>query len=169
MNATIHTLDQHELDDFFLVFSQVLEDEFPKYTKKIVRYFLEKIYSLHNFRYWLTNQLKTILVAKDTEGMIVGFAVIDEPYGGVSLCRWLGVTKEYQNKGIGTALMRNWTELAQKQNCHKIEVAAQPKAKLFYEKTGLTLEGYKKLSYFGSDQYIYGKILGQPDELAIIR
>lgn len=166
---TIHILDQHELDDFFRVFSCVLSDEFPKYTKKIVRYFLEKIYSVHNFRYWLTNNLKTILVAKNTEGIIVGFAVIDEPYGGVSLCRWLGVIKQYQNKGIGTTLIDTWTRLAQKQNCHKIEVAAQPKAKLFYEKAGLTLEGFKKLSYFGSDQYIYGKILGQPDELAIIR
>jgi GNAT superfamily N-acetyltransferase len=102
--------------------------------------------------------MKFIFVPK-VDNQIVGFAVVDEPYGGVSLLRWLGVRKEFQKHGIGSALIHNWIDLARQQHCHKAEVAAQPEAKEFYAKMGLELEGHRKKSYFGIDQYIFGKVL----------
>ena len=158
---SIHVLQKHELEAFFSSFSHTLTTEFTQYRKNIVRYLLDKIYSLDNYKYWLENNLKTILVAREND-TIIGFAVIDEPYGGVSLCRWLGVTKSHQNRGIGTALIRQWLELATSQCCHKAELAAVTSAKHFYEKAGLELEGLRKLSYFGIDQYVFGKIIGSP-------
>lgn len=161
MKVTVSPLPSREVDLFFPVFAQVLQTEFPQYTKNVVRYFLEKIYSRINFIYWLDNRLKTIFIARDETGKIIGFAIVDEPYGGVSLCRWLGVLREHQRKGAGRALMEAWTKLAVSQGCHKVELAAQPDAKVFYEKIGLELEGYRKLSYFGCDQYSFGKVIGK--------
>ncbi|MBI4973026.1 GNAT family N-acetyltransferase [Candidatus Roizmanbacteria bacterium] len=184
---SIQILQKNELDVFFAAFSHILTTEFTQYEKNVVRYLLDKIYSLDNYKYWLENNLKTILIAtchpefisgsdnkmlkqvQHDNYQIVGFAVIDEPYGGVSLCRWLGVSKSYQNKGIGTTLIRQWLELATSQGCHKVELAAVTSAKHFYEKAGLELEGLRKLSYFGIDQYVFGKIIGKVKESSIIR
>jgi len=158
----ITPLTYAELPSFFPVFSSVLSNEFPSYSKKTVRYLLEEMYTPTNFTYWLKNRLKTIFVAKNEAQTIIGFAVIDEPYGGVSLCRWLGVVKEYQKMGVGSALVEMWIEQAIKTRCHKVELAAQPTAREFYEKAGLTLEGLRKKSYFGIDQYVFGKVVADP-------
>ncbi len=85
------------------------------------------------------------------------------------MCRWLGVKKEYQKQGIGHQLIEAWIGLAKKQGCHKIEVASQPEAKGFYEKAGLTLEGKRISSYFGIDQYLFGKVIGQQNDSAMTK
>jgi GNAT superfamily N-acetyltransferase len=129
----------------------------------VVKHLLSAIYTPFNFRYWVQEHQKTILVEKD-EGVIIGFAVIDNPYGGVSLLRWLGVVHDKQRHGVGTALIAAWESLAKIQLAHKMEVAAQPEAKKFYEKVGLNLEGKREKSYFGIDQFIFGKVIGAPRE-----
>jgi len=167
---SIRILQKNELDDFFSAFSRILTAEFTQYRKNTVRYLLDKIYSRDNYKYWLENDLKTMLTTRE-DNTIIGFAVIDEPYGGVSLCRWLGVAKSHQYKGIGTALIKRWLELAVSQECHKAELAAVTSAKRFYEKAGLELEGLRKLSYFGIDQYIFGKVIGKvkdPDRKSVL-
>lgn len=165
MGFIISKLSPQELAVFIPVFSQILRTEFPEYTPKIISYFLEKIYTEANFSYWLASGTKTVFVAKpEKSNEIVGFAVIDEPYGGVSSCRWLGVKREYQKNGVGKSLIIAWTSLAKKQQCHKIELAARIKAREFYEKVGLQPEGKRILSYFAIDQYIFGSVLGEPDE-----
>lgn len=168
MDATIEVLTVSGLDQFLNLFASVLRTEFPGYTPKVVKFFLEKIYTKNAFYYWLTNTLKTVFVAKSQEEL-VGFAVIDEPYGGVSFCRWLGILAHYQKKGIGTKLVNEWFKLADTQKCHKVEVAGQLVAKAFYEKMKLDLEGARKSSYFGIDQYLFGKVLRNPIEEVMIK
>ncbi len=162
MNISIEKLTKQDFYDFYTVFKKVLSTEFPGYSKEIIKFFFENIYSIDNFLYWLEKDLKLILVAKSGDN-IVGFAIIDNPYGGVSLCRWLGVVKEFQKQGIGKHLIDLWLEIAKNQGCHKVEVAAQPTAKVFYEKVGLKEEGKRENSYFGIDQYIFGKVIGEPN------
>ncbi len=168
MKITIEILRAEEINDFWKVFAQVLKKEFVVYSPKIVDFFLTKIYIPLNFSYWLARNLRTIIIAKkDSE--IIGFAVIDQPYGGVSFCRWLGVIRKYQKMGAGKLLVKRWLDLAKAQKCHKTEVAAKPEAKGFYEKMGLGFEGERKLSYFGVDQFIFGKIIGKPEEDEMIK
>lgn len=166
MNTTISLLSQQEIDQFLPIFAHILENEFPGYSKNVVRYFLEKIYTKINFEWWLSQKQKIIIAATKNVDLkeIVGFAVIDAPYGGVSFCRWLGIKKQYQKKGIGRQIINKWKELAIQSGSHKIEVASQPTAKEFYSKMGLELEGMRKLSYFGIDQYIFGKVIGVPTD-----
>jgi ribosomal protein S18 acetylase RimI-like enzyme len=170
MNIIISLLSRPEIDTFLPVFGSILANEFPGYTKNVVRYFLEKIYTKENFLWWHSQNQKIIIAAiiNGTEKEIVGFAIIDAPYGGVSFCRWLGIKKEFQRKGIGKQIIEKWKELALTSGCHKMEVASQPTAKEFYAKMGLELEGMRKLSYFGINQYIFGKVIGIPTDDVMI-
>lgn len=160
MDIQIDRLKPEELKEFYPVFSRVLATEFPCYSVENVNYLLGEIYTPFNFEYWIREETKYCLVARERDKKeIIGFALVDGSYGGVSLCRWLGVRREYQKRGIGRLLIARWEEEARKSHSHKMEVAAQPIAKEFYEKSGLELEGFRKKSYFGADQYVFGKVL----------
>ncbi len=95
--------------------------------------------------FWMVHAVKTIYLAR-VDTVPVGFAVIDEPYGGVSFCRWLGIKKSFQKKGIGTQLVKRWIMDAKAMGCHKVELAAQPTARDFYKKVGLKEEGIREKS-----------------------
>lgn len=164
---TIHSMGTNEVESFYPIFTHSLTTQFPGYSKSVITYLLSQIYTVANFSYWIEKELKTILLSTDNS-VISGFAVIDAPYGGVSLLRWLGVKEEYQRKGVGTQLIRSWEEHARSQGSHKMEVASQPEAKEFYAKAGLTLEGLRKQSYFGIDQYLYGKVIGAPNDKVMV-
>lgn len=158
MQITISKLTTTQNSTFYPLFVSILRSEFPGYTTITLDYLLEKVYTEQNFYYWLQEDLKTILVAS-IDDTFVGFAVIDSLYGGVSLLRWLGVSKEHQRKGIGKRIIIEWEKIALTQGAHKMEVASQPEAREFYAKAGLNLEGKRIKSYFGIDQYIFGKVI----------
>lgn len=162
MEIEIEKLSYQDIETFCKVFYSVLEKEFPGYDHKIINYFKNYAYTPGHFRYWISEEQKTILIARKN-GQIAGFAVIDGQYGGVSLCRWLGILPQYQKQGIGKQLMYMWEKIANAQSCHKLELAAQESAKGFYEKAGLKLEGKRELSYFGVSQFIFGKVIAKPN------
>lgn len=167
MNIKIEKLLFKDLSVFWQLFAQTIKQDFPGYSPKVVEYFLTRMYSQYNFQQWLMTGWKIVLAAK-IENKIAGFAVLDKPYGGVCFLRWLGVQPAYRKKGVGKKLIAEWEAYGRKYGCHKIEVAGQPGAKKFYQKVGLRLEGKRELSYFGIDQYIFGKVIGQPkDEIMI--
>lgn len=162
MDITISILATNEINSFSSFFNRLLSSEFPGYSPAVVKY-LHNMYSSANFHYWLKNNYKTVFVAKEDD-TFVGLAVVDEPYGGVCLLRWLAIDPHFQKKGIGRKLIQTWINYAKEKGCHKIEVAAQPEAKGFYEKMELNLEGKRDKSYFGIDQYIFGKVIGEPSD-----
>ncbi len=168
LDFTISYLKPFEVDEFFPVFAKVLKTQFPGYSLVIINYFLEKIYTPNSFKYWLTTGWRFVFIAK-VEGKIVGFAVVDRPYGGVCFCRWLGVLPDYQKKGIGKKLISAWLDYGKEYGCHKAEIASQPEAKEFYLRCNLDLEGERKVSYFGIDQFIFGKVLGKPKDEVMIK
>ena len=164
MKLKVEKLQAQDLDEFWQVFSQVLQNDFPGYSKAVVDYFLNKVYTRTNFSHWLSTGWKVVLAAKLENSRIVGFAVIDKPYGGVCFCRWLGVLKEFRNKGIGKRLIEEWIKYAENYGCHKVEITSQTTAEKFYKKIGLKQEGRRTLSYFGIDQIIFGKVIGRPKD-----
>jgi GNAT superfamily N-acetyltransferase len=168
MGIVIEKLQFRDLDSFWQVFSQLLQTDFPGYSKRVVDFFLNKIYIKDNFRQWLMTGWKIVLLAK-RDGQAVGFAVLDKPYGGVCFCRWLGVLKDYRKKGVGKRLIQETINYAKNYGCHKIELASQSEAKKFYQKTGLVLEGRRDVSYFGIDQFIFGKVIGQPKDEVMVK
>ncbi|OGD52801.1 hypothetical protein A3J78_02160 [Candidatus Beckwithbacteria bacterium RBG_13_35_6] len=168
MDIIVEALKLQELDSFWQVFKIVLSKDFPGYSPKVVDYFLNKLYNQASFNYWLNSGYKTVLVAK-FGNTIIGFAVIDKPYGGVCFCRWLGILKNFRKKGAGKKIIAAWIQYAKEYGCHKVEVASQPNAKIFYQKCNLDFEGKRKLSYFGIDQYIFGKVISEQNDEVMIR
>lgn len=167
MQVEIRSITHSEVDVFWKLFAEILLTQFPGYSPKVLTFMLEKMYTRNSFIYWLNHEIKTVFLAY-VEDKPVGFAVIDEPYGGVSFCRWLGIQKNYQRKGVGTLLIKQWLNLAGELGCHKVEVASQPTARDFYQKAGLSEEGLRKCSYFGIDQYVFGKVIGKPNDEIMI-
>lgn len=168
MEIIIEQLLPGDLDAFWRVFSLVLQEGFPGYSQAVIESFLNKFYNKACFNYWLSTNWKIVYVAK-ADNKIVGFNVVDKPYGGVCFCRWLGVLKEFRNKGVGKKLIEVWLDYAKNYGCHKVEIAAQPEAKEFYQKCNLNLEGKRELSYFGIDQYIFGKVINPPSDFVMIK
>lgn len=163
MPFQIAVLSKDDVGGFYSVFATAMKTLFTCYSPKIIDFFINKVYTPNNFFYWINNNYKTVIVGKSRDNL-AGFIILDQPYGGVSMCRWLGVLKPYQKLGLGKQLVKAWEEHARSLGCHKIELAAQPLAKTFYEKCGLVLEGKRQLSYFGQEQYIFGKVIGEPQE-----
>jgi ribosomal protein S18 acetylase RimI-like enzyme len=157
---TISSLNPENLKDFFPFFEKLMRKNFPFYHPKVIDYFLTKIYSQQNLYYQLQNNYRTILVAYEVSQPL-GFAMIDEPYGGVSFLRWLAVDKNHQGKGVGKALVSEWEKITKSQGCHKMELAAYPLISSFYEKCGFEKEGLQKMSYFGVNQVVMGKVIGK--------
>lgn len=168
MEVKIEKLQKEDLDKFWEVFVQVLKKDFPGYTKAVTDYFINKIYTKTVFNHWLSTGWKIGLLAKSGR-RISGFSVLDKPYGGVCFCRWLGVLPEFRKKGIGRGLIRNFISYAKNYGCHKVEIASQFGSKEFYEKCGLILEGKRICSYFGIDQFIFGKQIGRPKDEVMTR
>jgi len=98
---------------------------------------LTKIYNKQNLYYQLKNNQRIILVAYEDKKPL-GFAMIDEPYGGVSFLRWLAVDKNHQGKEKGL------------------------------EKCGFEKEGLRKMSYFGINQVVMGKVIREFDVKKIV-
>lgn len=174
MEIIIERLQLAELDSFFQIFSELLQKDFPVYSKAVINYFLIKTYSKSAYHYWLTTGWKIVLIAKNADakdaknrGEIIGFAVIDKPYGGVCFLRWLGVLEQFRHQGAGEKLINTWISYAKNYGCHKVELASQPEAKDFYQKCGLNLEGERQFSYFGINQPIFGKVIGRPSDLVM--
>lgn len=168
MMINIEFLKQNEVSEFCQVFNKLLIADFPGYSKKVIDFLLNKVYTPQAFAYWLTIGWRPVILAK-VNNKIVGFAVMDKPYGGVAFLRWLGVLKEFRHQGVGKHLIQSVVVYAKDYGCHKLEVAAQTQASEFYRKVGLELEGKRRLSYFGIDHFIYGKILGVPKDEVMIK
>jgi ribosomal protein S18 acetylase RimI-like enzyme len=157
---TISSLNPENLKNFFPFFEKLMRENFPFYHPKVIDYFLTKIYSKQNLYHQLKNNQRIILVAYEDKKPF-GFAMIDESYGGVSFLRWLTVDKNHQGKGVGKMLVFEWEKVAKNQGCHKMELATYPLVSSFYEKCSFEKEGLRKMSYFGVNQVVMGKIIGE--------
>lgn len=161
MSPPIRPLTTKEIALFHRLFADVLSHDFPGYTPAIVDFFLHHVYTPPNIAYFM-NAGATIIGAWE-KGDLIGFAFIDKPYGGVSMCRWLGVEQGKRHQGTGRSIVAAWKGMAADARCHKLELAGQPDARGFYEKAGFKQEGTRLSSYFGIDQHLFGMILGTPD------
>jgi len=161
-------LKPKDIDGFFPFFEKLMRENFAFYHPKVIDYFLTKIYTQQNLYYQLKNGYRTIFVAYQ-EKEPLGFAMIDQPYGGVSFLRWLAIAKNQQGKGVGKALIFEWEKIAKSQGCHKMEVAAYHLIASFYEKCGFKKEGLREISYFGINQVLMGKMIGELNIEKIIK
>jgi len=83
-------------------------------------------------------------------------------------CDGWQLTKITKGKGVGKMLVFEWEKVAKNQGCHKMELAAYPLVSSFYEKCGFEKEGLRKMSYFGVNQVVMGKVIREFDVKKIV-
>lgn len=106
-------------------------------------------------------KLNNLLVAIE-KNKVIGF-VCYTSYCGKMLLIWMGVKKNYQNKGIGKLLLSHLEKEAKKLDLYAIEVETLPdedpyepykKTREFYYKNGFKRIAYKKARVQGWDDQI---------------
>lgn len=103
-------------------------------------------------------QIPTLL-AHETEEFI-GTAIGAAPEGGVGSIIWLIVKQTHQGKGVGRELFTEMCTAFRTTGCHKIKLTAPSITALhFYEKMGMTVEGFHPNHWWGMDFWVLGKNL----------
>lgn len=142
-------------------YTEWIDNLFPEYPENVRKRMIKKIYNKKH----LLEEVKRdgIILTAYLGKELVGMFVADPPLGGLSYSLWLMVGSAFQGRGIGKALLKKWEEEAKKQGCHNLRVEADHRNVGFYEKVGFKLIGMEKKGYFGTDNYLFQKIIGEPN------
>ncbi|PJA02159.1 hypothetical protein COX73_02255 [bacterium (Candidatus Gribaldobacteria) CG_4_10_14_0_2_um_filter_36_18] len=152
-----------DINRFWNLFKISVKKQFPEYPIKVRKFFLEKYYTKNNLRQWVKKGIITLLIATNNNE-IVGYLIANFPYGGVSSIIWLAVQNSFQNRGIGSALLKKYETIAKKKGIHKILLSMTNKQNLkFYKKNGYKLIGYIPQNYFGVDDWWLYKEIQTPN------
>jgi len=157
-----------DLDKFYKFFSRSIKTQFPEYSFATCRFFVEFESPKESFKKWLEKDQKLLLLAT-VNGKIVGYLLAASPYGGVSMANWIVVDDKYQRKGIGSKLLQEWEKEAKKQGAHKLHLWTDKRNVEFYKKRGFIYIGMVPESWFGADDCIFFKAIGEPKEKNYLR
>jgi ribosomal protein S18 acetylase RimI-like enzyme len=104
-----------------------------------------------------------ILVATDKTGKMIGYIASSSASYGAAYIPTVGVHPRYQNKGIGTVLLRSKLKQLRRQGMRKawlLVTNINTEAVAFYLKQGFVIEGYLR-AHTGpsSDEVLLSKFL----------
>ena len=112
----------------------------------------------------LSKDRNLILVAKYGK-RIIGHCMLDvykhSTGKGISFLI-INVHQDFQNKGLGTAMIETIIDWAKSKGMHRIElsVAAEHKMAIrVYEKVWFRIEGIQKEAYYGKDEKYHDKVI----------
>ena len=161
----IRKITLRSLDAFYTFFKKNFALLFPEYNKKEIRFILKARWgwSRKRYRELLEEKDRIILGAYDGR-KIVGILDAELPEAGVSECDWIMVHKDYQGKGIGKELMKEWERIVKKMGGHMLFLDAKGTNASLYIKRGFYLVGSFSKGWFGKDTYIFTKIIQNPRE-----
>jgi len=144
--------DKEKLVEMFASMSnEALEWGMPPYTREVIER-------------WMSNIQNLIPLVAEHNSRIVGYAWIykfvhPRRKGTGDLAMYLH--QDFQNLGLGTAMLKHLLELAKRGGMHRISlhvVADNKIAVHFYEKFGFKVEGVMKDSYLGADGKYHDEI-----------
>ncbi len=164
---TIIDLPALRLDEFYQVFSELMHEGYADFPLELREYFLSKDYPQASFSFWLERNVRKILVALEDD-KIAGFLIGDHTYGGVGFISWLGVLPSFRRRQFASALLQEYEKYAKSKNAHLLELFAGNNVKAFYERLGFTCVGHREHGYYGQENNIMDKVIGEwsPDLLA---
>jgi putative acetyltransferase len=140
------------LEMFNLMSEEALKWEMPPYTEKVIER-------------WIANIDHLIPLIAEYKSHIIGYGSIYKyPHPRRKGVGDLGMRlhQDFQNVGLGSAMLNLLLEFAQKEKLHRItlNVIADNKIALrLYEKFGFNVEGTMKDTYFGADKLYHDEII----------
>lgn len=153
-----------DFDEFYSVFVKNLKEQFVEYTKNTVEFYLDDAYKKESLKEQIENGKKAYFIAKYKNKKIVGYFLVTKTFGGVGFANWIGVVKEFQNKGIATNLLNIWEKYALKQKAHALQLWTTERNIDFYKNRGFIKAGELPKFWFGIDHYLFYKHLQTPRE-----
>jgi len=161
MEILIKKVKKEDLPEFYNHYKSWVMELFPEYSENLKKKMTEKLFG----KEYILERIKEgiVLVALSGENP-VGMFMADPPLGGLSYGVWLMVDVNCQGKGIGKSLLERWEEEALKQGCHNLRLEADHRNVGFYERMGFKLIGIEEKGYFGTDNYLFQKIIAEPNE-----
>lgn len=123
------------------LFADILETNFPMFSQQALMTY-QKPWALENLMARI-QQNNDLLIAAWHQEKPIGLVSGPPSEAGVGTIIWLLVDNVYQNHGIGRHLLQLAANHYRRLDCHKLKLTApSEQAKRFYEKQGMTVEGY---------------------------
>ena len=162
MSFKFKQLKEEDVDFIFEHYKKWVLSLFPEYSTSLRKEFVEKGYG-KEYIVKKINQNAIVLGAFEND-IPIGILITGEHWGGVSYCGWLMVDEKFQKKGVGKGLLEEWEKIAKKLGIHCLRLDADKRNIEFYKKMGFKLIGLEEKGYFGTDNYLFQKIIGDPKE-----
>lgn len=164
MNQTIfiYKATEKDFERFYKLFRKTLDEGYFPYSPESVKTFkfdLPKKDILKSIK-----NGKRILFLGCVNNDLAGYLLTNKMNGGVSFGHWLGVDREFQEKGIATNLLKTWEEEALREGCRALELFTTENDVKFYLNRGFTLIGKFPNAWYGLDHFHFYKPLRVPDE-----
>lgn len=144
-----------EFEKFYKFFSNSLRVQFPEYPKSAINQYLTESYAPKTLKKQLKNHKKFLFLAHDKNKEIIGYLLIAQTFGGISLAFWIAVDEKFQNIGIATSLVHLWEEFAKKNKSHALQIWTVERNRDFYKKRGFIEAGKLPNFWFGIDHYLF--------------
>jgi len=162
MKIKIKKVKKEDASSSYSYFRDWVLQLFPDYKESLRKKMLEKVY---NEKYISEQIAKNgIVLMAVSENKPVGILITDPPLGGISFGIWLMVDSKLQKHGVGKSLLKKWEEEALEQGCHSLKLEADIRNVEYYKKRGFEIIGLEKKGYFGTDNYLFHKIIAEPKE-----
>ena len=160
----IEKVIEKDLDEFFKVFSGLIQSEMLEYSERTRKYFYTNNRAIN--KKVLKRKLGegNIVLSATLKKKIVGILIADRPFGGISICHWLAVDRQFQMMGIGRSLLLGWEKISKDDGAHGLRLETDKRNIDFYKKMGFSLIGLDKRGEFGTDNYVMKKLIQTPKE-----
>ena len=153
----VREIRKKDFKAFKILYAQTIQNEFPEYSPNIRKYFISEFK-----QDVLTSYIK--IGAFNNEKLVGYILAGKKPYGGILNIDWLVVMKTYQRRGIGQLLLEEIDKSGTDLGAHAIHLEVSHKNIPFYTLCGYKEYGFDEKGYFGTDNYLMKKELGEPDE-----
>lgn len=154
----INTDNKELMRELFEVYKKTILENFPEYSRSIREYLVrtDKI----------DEHIKNAgtIIGAYVAGKLVGYLIARRVWGGVGYCEVLAVLNEYQRKGIGTRLLKEYERISLILGAHNIQLESDIRNLEFYKKQDYSILCLDRKGYFGTDNYVMKKILQEPKE-----
>lgn len=159
MGYQIFQLKVDQVNEFFVLFEEIVWSDFKEWTKESKEKWLKEDYSPDFWKNLVQDGKCPIFVALEGTKM-VGYVAIETLNFGVAYLGWVGVLKDRRRKGLAKEIVTTVEKWAKEHQVHKIELETQVIDLLpFFLKLGFSLEGVRPNSWQNLDNYMFGKVL----------
>lgn len=154
-----------DLETFLKFFRVTLSEDYFDYSAKILEMMSADMPD-ESLKTGIKKRERILYLALNG-GNIIGYLLTIKISGGVAFGHWMVVDENFQRKGVGTSLLRQWEDDVIFLGAHMLELYTTQNNVKFYLKQGFTMgeeivggwygldltRFYKKISDFDEDKY----------------